>query len=150
MSTENKSFSEIYAWNETTLAMVAIGWGVFISTFHEMSEPLVVIGIVVASVGLPLLIVQATFVRTFIDLTAPVFTASRSPKFIVPFILKMWPMSVIIRTVSHFLFTWWWLVIGVSVWYGAYQPQDVRFVMYLGFAFLHADRLIRIIQWMRK
>lgn len=150
MASYKPAFAEVYAWNEPVLSTVAIAWGVFIATFQGGFGPLTIIGGVTAAFGIALLCVQSARIRTFIDFTAPAFTATHSPKSLRSLILKMWPMSIIIRILCHFFFTWWWLVLGVSVAYGMSLVADVRFILYIGFSILHGDRLVRIVQWMRK
>lgn len=150
MPSSKPSYAEIYAWNEPVLSIVAVAWGLYIAFFFDRFVPSTVLGIVISIFGLALLCVQSPTVRLFIDFTAPAFTATRSPKFLRPYILKIWPMSVIVRIICHFFFTWWWAVLSVSIASEANEMHDVRFVLYAGFSLMHADRLTRIIQWMRK
>lgn len=150
MPSSKTSFAEIYAWNGVILSSVAIAWGLHVATFHGFVNPLTAIGSTVFGVGFLLLIMQSSAVRTFVDFTAPAFTAAKLPKRVRFAILKLWPMSILTRIFCHFFFTWWWLLMGISVLMDMSVIQDVRYTMYFGLAALHADRLVRIIQWMRK
>lgn len=158
MASEQPDFVEVYAWNEPVLSVVSIVWGTYISSYGmgftssagHRDTYLLVIGIVVIFFGAILFLVQSSRLRTFVDFTLPVYLISVSPRSVRPFILRMWPASTTTRTVSHFFFCWWWMLCGIAVLRGMSDINDSRFILYIGFSLLHFDRLVRIIQWMRK
>ena len=147
------AFVEIYAWNEPVLSTTAIVWGVYLAILPLSDVHFGVrmfIGIWVALWGLLLLLVQSSTLRTFLDYTILSRIALYAPKSFRSHVLKTWPLSISIRVLSHFFFCWWWALCCVSVLYGIENLADSRFALYLGFSLLHFDRLVRIIQWMRK
>lgn len=144
---------------------VAVGWGLFLVIFGWESwilDARAVIGFFVASGGLALLLMQSEQLRTFIDFRLPWLAFKFSLGIVREssqghwlalvwrrWLLRMWPASTLIRLWTHFFFTVWWILMGVGVCLSLDAIEDVRLVFYFGWALLHFDRLMRLIQWVR-
>lgn len=145
--------TEIFAWNENIFGLVALGWGlIFLLSDFESSSFSVRgwISMIIMGGGIALMLMQYEWIRTFLDFQFPVIVLKRLPIIVHPAILKMWPISILIRGFNHFFFTVWWLLLGTIVSLRFDSLEDIRLILYFGFASLHFDRFIRLIQWIRR
>ena len=153
--TRKPIFVEVYAWNETILGLVALGWGLFVYLWQFESwldNARDVTALAAAFGGLSLLVVQVPRVQTFLDFRLPwlVWHVLLKGTNHWKWINRIWPGTTLCRVWWHLYFTVWWLTTALAVATRIDDLSDVRLIFYVGFAMLHLDRLIRLLVWVRQ
>lgn len=143
---------ELSERTEILLSLYAVAWAIFLILFDfedSIQSGRYIVGLWIGFWGLLLLLIQWRRLRIHGDYATAGALLHFTPNRWAPWLVRIWPASVLLRLWLHFWFTVWWLLMAHVVTRHLDSIDDIRLLAYVLVALLHFDKFLRLLQGRR-